>query len=76
MEYEELREAAIGFSKKTQAASENSSNYGYGVLAFGAALATAAFLYKNNKQKQATFVAEKEPLNNGELDEDEEFQMV
>ena len=74
MEYDEL-EASVSFKYNTaEVASEsNNTQYGYGVLAMGAALATAAFLYKKN-QKNTTFVDESEPLN--QLDEDEEFQMV
>ncbi len=73
MDYEQIKEASMSF--KLEVASESSnSEYGYGVLAMGAALATAAFLYKKNQQKSATFIDESEPLN--KLDEDEEFQMV
>lgn len=76
MEYDELKEASVSFKYNTAEVASESSNsqYGYGVLAMGAALATAAFLYKKNQQKAATFVSESEPLN--QLDEDEEFQMV
>ena len=73
MDYAELEEAAMSFKYNTAEVSSN-TQYGYGVLAMGAALATAAFLYKKNQQKSATFVDESEPLT--KLDEDEEFQMV
>jgi hypothetical protein len=49
MEYEDLRESTVGFSSKNQTTSEEGFNYGYGIVAFGAALATATFLYKKNQ---------------------------
>ena len=74
-DYEELKQFAMSFKSRSEvSASSSHTQYGYGILAIGAALATAAFFNKKRQQKAATFVNESEPLN--KLRGDSEFQMV
>lgn len=71
MSYDEIRNATVGFASVHEGSSE-SSNFGYGILAIGAAAATAAVLYKKRQQKIAPQAGEADKL----LEDDEEFQMV
>jgi len=71
MSYDDIRNATVGFASVHEGASA-ASNYGYGILAIGAAAATAAVLYKKRQQKVQSQAGEVDRL----LEDDEEFQMV
>ena len=77
MSYDDIRNATDGFNATVGFASvhegtSDASYYGYGILAIGAAAATAAVLYKKKQQKIQPQAGEADQL----LDDDEEFQMV
>mmetsp|Transcript_27135 Transcript_27135/g.33719 ORF Transcript_27135/g.33719 Transcript_27135/m.33719 type:complete len:82 (+) Transcript_27135:1051-1296(+) len=65
---------SIAFSSKFAAAEDSSSNAGYGLLAFGAIVATGAYLYQQKKQQKESTTKGESLLS--EDTEDTEFVLV